>query len=88
MTLAQEIQALNTLCQECELNIVNNSIVLHLTKNREIKADLKGWIKRDVENLIKWRQQRGDKMNVESILKWQKERIPCSNTLFVNGGAA
>jgi hypothetical protein len=119
MTPEQELQALNTLCQECELNIVNCSIELHRTKNREIKADLKGWIKRDVENLMKWRQQRADKLNIESILKWQQEKadrvmlnspyyktggsynphcppsrldgtaiIPCSNTLFVNGGAA
>ena len=119
MTLNEEMEALNTLCQECELNIVNNSIELHRTKNREIKADLKGWIKRDVENLMKWRQQRADRLNTKSILKWQQEKadrvmlnspyyktggsynphcppsrldgtaiIPCSNTLFVNGGGA
>jgi hypothetical protein len=86
MTLEQEIEALNTLCQQCELNIVNYSVTLYMTKNREHKADLKGWIKRDIENLLKWRQQRADKMNTESILKWQQERIPCSNILFVNEG--
>lgn len=103
MTLNQEIEALNTLCQDCELNIVNNSIELHRTKNREIKADLKGWIKRDVENLLKWRQQKADKVMFNS--PYYKTggsynphcppsrldgtvRIPCSNTLFVNGGGA
>jgi len=88
MTLEQEIEALNTLCQQCELNIVNYSVTLYMTKNREHKADLQGWIKRDIENLLKWRQQRAKKMNIESILKWQQERIPCSNTLFVNEGGA
>lgn len=103
MTLNQEMEALNTLTQECELNIVNNSIELYRTKNKEIKADLKGWIKRDVENLLKWRQQKADRVMLNS--PYYKTggsynphcppsklhttvTIPCSNTLFVNGGAA
>ena len=103
MTLNQEIEALNTLCQQAELNIVNYSVTLYMTKNREHKADLKGWIKRDVENLLKWRQQRADRVMLNS--PYYKTggsynphcppsklhttvTIPCSNTLFVNGGAA
>lgn len=101
--LNADIKAMNTLCQQYELNIVDYSIQLHLTKNREHKADLKGWIKRDVENLLKWRQQKADKIMLNS--PYYKTGgsynphcppsrldgtaiIPCSNTLFVTGGAA
>ena len=103
MTLNQEMEALNTLCQQAELDIVNNSIELYRTKNREIKADLKGWIKRDVENLLKWRQQKADRVMLNS--PYYKTggsynphcppsklhttvTIPCSNTLFVKEGGA
>jgi len=49
---------------------VDNSIQLHRTKNREQKADLKGWIKRDIESILKWKERKT--VVVDQIFKTKK----------------
>ena len=58
MTLEQELQMLNSNISFANNSIVDNSIQLYQTKNREIKSDLKGWIKRDIESILKWKERK------------------------------
>ena len=51
-------------------SIVDNSIQLYRTKNRETKSDLKGWIKRDIESILKWKERKT--AVVDQIFKTKK----------------
>jgi hypothetical protein len=70
MTLEQELEMLNSNISFANYSIVDNSIQLYRTKNREIKADLKGWIKRDIESILKWKERKT--VVVDQIFKTKK----------------
>ena len=70
MTLDQELEMLNSNISFANYSIVDNSIQLYRTKNREIKADLKGWIKRDIESILKWKERKT--VVVDQIFKTKK----------------
>ena len=70
MTLEQELEMLNSNISFANYAIVDNSIQLYRTKNREQKADLKGWIKRDIESILKWKERKA--VVVDQIFKTKK----------------
>ena len=70
MTLEQELQMLNSNISFANNSIVDNSIRLYRTKIREHKADLKGWIKRDIESILKWKERKT--AVVDQIFKTKK----------------
>lgn len=70
MTLEQELEMLNSNISFANYSIVDNSIQLYRTKNREHKADLKGWIKRDIESILKWKERKT--VVVDQIFKTKK----------------
>jgi len=64
------LEMLNSNISFANYSIVDNSIQLHRTKNREQKADLKGWIKRDIESILKWKERKT--VVVDQIFKTKK----------------
>jgi hypothetical protein len=70
MTLEQELEMLNSNISFANNSIVDNSIQLYRTKIREHKADLKGWIKRDIESILKWKERKT--AVVDQIFKTKK----------------
>ena len=58
MTLHQEFEALSHRISQAELDIAQYSIRLYKSKVRSHKSDLKSWIKREIEWIIKWEERK------------------------------
>ena len=58
MTLHQEFELLGDRIRQAEMDIAQYSVSLYKTKLRSHKADLKSWIKREIEWIIKWEERK------------------------------
>ena len=58
MTLHQEFELLSDRIRQAEMDIAQYSIRLYKSKVRSHKADLKAWIKREIEWIIKWEERK------------------------------
>ncbi len=63
MTLHQEFELLSDMISQAEMDIAQYSIRLYKSKVRSDKADLKSWIKREIERIIKWEERKTEVRN-------------------------
>lgn len=58
MTLHEEFELLSDRIRQAEMDIAQYSVRLYKSKVRSHKADLKAWIKREIEWIIKWEERK------------------------------